>query len=199
MVSGTQFVASLYAMHQYSARVQRWWAEGWDVLVTPTIAAPPPPLGEYAAQPDNPLWPITRAVVEVAYAISFNITGQLAISLPLHWTTDGLPVWVQLVAGYGREDLLRVAASWSRHTPGWIAAPGSTPESRQRHGKALPRRPTPSAARTSSRREMLLTCWMGSLGAYLGHGPADNSGHQRTTTGSGTPGTTWPNASDQAF
>jgi amidase len=53
-VSGTQFVASLYAMHQYSARVQHWWAEGWDVLVTPTIAEPPPPLGEYAAQPDNP-------------------------------------------------------------------------------------------------------------------------------------------------
>ena len=117
-VSGTQFVASLYAMHQYSARVQRWWAEGWDLLVTPTIPEPPPPLGEYAAQPDNPLWPVTRAVVEVAYTIAFNITGQPAVSLPLHWTTDGLPVGVQLVAAYGREDLLlRVAGQLEQARP----------------------------------------------------------------------------------
>jgi amidase len=98
--------------------VQRWWAQGWDVLVTPTIAEPPPPLGEYAAQPDNPLWPITRAVVEVAYTISFNMTGQPAISLPLHWTADVLPVGVQLVAAYGREDLLvRVAAQLEQVRP----------------------------------------------------------------------------------
>jgi amidase len=117
-VSGTQFVASLYAMHQYSARVQRWWAEGWDLLVTPTIPEPPPALGEYAAQPDNPFWPITRAVVEVAYTIPFNITGQPAISLPLHWSADGLPVGVQLVAAYGREDLLlRVAAQLEQACP----------------------------------------------------------------------------------
>jgi len=36
----------------------------------------------------------------------FSISGQPAISLPLHWTTDGLPVGVQLVADYAREDLL---------------------------------------------------------------------------------------------
>ena len=53
------------------------------------------------------------------------MTGQPAISLPLHWTAGGLPVGVQLVAGYGREDLLiRVAsqveqaAPWAdRHPP----------------------------------------------------------------------------------
>src|SRR6266536_412688 len=52
-VSGVQFVAALSAVHQYSARVQRWWAEGWDLLLTPTISEPPPALGEFAAQPDN--------------------------------------------------------------------------------------------------------------------------------------------------
>jgi amidase len=98
--------------------VQRWWADGWDLLVTPTIPEPPPPLGEYAAQSDNPFWPVTRAVVEVAYTIAFNMTGQPAISLPLHWSADGLPVGVQLVAAYGREDLLlRVAAQLERARP----------------------------------------------------------------------------------
>jgi amidase len=117
-VSGTQFAAALNAVHRYSARVQRWWAEGWDLLVTPTISEPPPPLGEYAAQPDNPFWPVTRSVIEVAYTIPFNMTGQPAISLPLHWTPDGLPVGTQLVAAYGREDLLlRVAAQLERAHP----------------------------------------------------------------------------------
>jgi amidase len=117
-VSATQFVASLSAMHHYSARVQRWWADGWDLLVTPTVSEPPPMLGEYAARPDNVLWPIIRAVAEVAYTIPFNMTGQPAISLPLHWTPDGLPVGVQLVAAYGREDLLlRVASQLERACP----------------------------------------------------------------------------------
>src|SRR5919198_419425 len=110
-VSGTQFVAALEAIHSYSARVQRWWADGWDLLVTPTISEPPPPLGEYAAPPDNPFWPVIRSVAEVAYTIPFNMTGQPAVSLPLHWTDDNLPVGTQLVAAYGREDLLLRVAS----------------------------------------------------------------------------------------
>jgi amidase len=45
------------------------------------------------------------------FTIPFNVTGQPAISLPLHWSDEGLPIGVQLVAAFGREDLLlRVAA-----------------------------------------------------------------------------------------
>jgi len=46
------------------------------------------------------------------------MTGQPAISLPLHWTPAGLPVGVQLVAAFGREDLLiRVAAQLEQSAP----------------------------------------------------------------------------------
>ena len=46
------------------------------------------------------------------------MTGQPAISLPLHWTEEGLPVGVQLVAAYGREDVLvRVAAALEEAAP----------------------------------------------------------------------------------
>jgi amidase len=46
-----------------------------------------------------------------AFSMPFNVTGQPAISLPLHWGTDGMPVGVQLVAAYGREDILIRLAS----------------------------------------------------------------------------------------
>jgi amidase len=73
----------------------------------------------------NPMAPSIRAGRFVAFTPQFNATGQPAINLPLHWNADGLPVGVQLVAAYGREDLLiriaaqlEAAAPWAdRHPP----------------------------------------------------------------------------------
>ncbi len=47
-----------------------------------------------------------RAAPYGAYTMNFNLTGQPGISLPVHWTGDGLPVGAHLVAPYGREDML---------------------------------------------------------------------------------------------
>ena len=50
--------------------------------------------------------------------LPFNVTGQPAISLPLHWSEAGLPIGVQLVAAFGREDvLLRIAAQLEEARP----------------------------------------------------------------------------------
>jgi amidase len=68
-------------------------------------------LGEHRPIPGQPLvaWVITGELLR--FTIPFNVTGQPAISLPLHWSDEGLPIGVQLVAAFGREDLLlRVAA-----------------------------------------------------------------------------------------
>ncbi len=94
-----------------SREVASWWADGFDLLLTPTIAEPPPLLGSFESPPDNPLHGLFRAAEVVPFTPPFNVSGQPAISLPLHWNADGLPIGVQLVAAFGREDLLlRVAA-----------------------------------------------------------------------------------------
>ena len=52
------------------------------------------------------------------FALPFDISGQPAVSLPMHWSGSGLPVGVQLVAAYGREDLLyRLAGQLERARP----------------------------------------------------------------------------------
>ena len=105
-------------------RAAEWWAGGFDLLLTPTLALPPLPLGSYEADPENPLMPIVTATPVAVFTAGFNATGQPAISLPLHMSVEGLPIGVQLVAAYGREDLLlRVAsqleeaAPWAERTP----------------------------------------------------------------------------------
>jgi amidase len=104
-----------------SRRIASWWADdGFDLLLTPTCAEPPPRLGEFEAPPDNPAAPIMRAIPFGTFTAGFNTTGQPAVSLPLHLTADGLPVGVQLVAAYGREDLLlRIAAQVEQAAP-WV-------------------------------------------------------------------------------
>ena len=67
---------------------------------------------------DNPMDAFHRSFPSGAFTALFNVTGQPAISLPLHWTDEGVPVGVQLVAPFGREDLLiRVAAQLERAQP----------------------------------------------------------------------------------
>jgi amidase len=81
------------------------------------MAEPPPRLGELRRDED-PTWSVQRARPFVAFTLPFNISGQPAISLPVHWSAEGLPVGVQIAAAYGREDLLlRVAAQLEAARP----------------------------------------------------------------------------------
>ena len=114
-VSAAQYIDTLRALSVYTRRMAGWWSGGFDLLVSPTMAAPPPRIGELAGPPDDPLSALAKVMPLVPFTPPFNITGQPAISLPLHWGASGLPIGVQLVAAYGREDLLiRVASSLER-------------------------------------------------------------------------------------
>jgi amidase len=117
-VSAIDYVRAVETLQRSTRRLARWWAGGFHLLVTPTVPEPPPALGQFGATPDDPLRGFARGGEMVAFTMPWNITGQPAISLPLHWNADGLPIGVQLVAEYGGEDvLLRVAAQLEAARP----------------------------------------------------------------------------------
>ena len=100
---------------RWSRRMARWWVDH-DLLVTPTLGGSPPELGWFTAA--GPRSEGRRIASFIPYTAQFNMTGQPAVSLPLHWTPGGLPVGVQLVAAYGREDvLIRVASQLEQAAP----------------------------------------------------------------------------------
>jgi len=99
----------------WARRMADWWNDH-DLLLTPTVGAPPPELGWFTAA--GPRQEGQRVISFIPYTAQFNMTGQPAVTLPLHWTPAGLPVGVQLVAAYGREDvLIRVASQLEQAAP----------------------------------------------------------------------------------
>jgi len=87
----------------------------WDCLLTPTVTLTPQPLETFLAD--------TESVAEddlayIPFTYPFNISGQPAISLPLGWTNDGLPIGVQLVGRpYAEASLISLAAQIERAAP----------------------------------------------------------------------------------
>jgi amidase len=117
-LTSVDYALALAANVEFRRALQQWWADGWDLLLTPTLAEPPAPLETFANDPAAPLKPMIRAMAYVPFTPPFNSSGQPAINLPLHWSQDGLPIGVQLVSAYAREDvLLRVAAQLEVASP----------------------------------------------------------------------------------
>jgi amidase len=123
-VTASQYLEALEELHAWNRRMAAFWVAGFDLLVTPTIPMPPPRLGEQTPDPASPLAAWGKAAVMVSFTVPFNVTGQPAMSLPLHWNAAGLPIGVQFVSAFGREDvLIRVGAQleaevrWAERRP----------------------------------------------------------------------------------
>jgi amidase len=93
-------------------RVPEWWAGGYDLLVTPTMQQPPPPIAGLTPDQQGPIFGL--------FAMPYSISGQPSISLPLHWNAENLPIGVQIVADYGREDLLIQVAAQLEEAQPWL-------------------------------------------------------------------------------
>jgi amidase len=113
-----RYVEAMAAAHRYTRAVVAWWRSGHDLLLMPVAAEPAPFLGDLVSTVDEPMRPMTRAVPFAVFTVPANVTGQPAMSVPLHWTADDVPVGVQLIADQYREDvLLRVAAQLEAAQP----------------------------------------------------------------------------------
>jgi amidase len=147
----TTEVATALARVQDAQWAMQRFHESVHILVSPVLAAPPLPLGRTAINPAEetlirlfhrlitpPLtWVIRRRVLReafewVGYTQLANLTGLPAMSVPLHWAPDGLPIGVQISAGLGDEALLfRLAAQLEEAAPWFHRRPRPLSETRQ--------------------------------------------------------------------
>lgn len=94
--------------------------ERYDVWLTPTMTQPPVPLGYFAFDPKAPRQSTQRMEAFPRFSAVANVTGQPAISLPLHWNDAGLPIGVQLMGRYADEaTLLRLSGQLEAARP-WV-------------------------------------------------------------------------------
>ena len=132
------YVDAVQRRHEHTRRLTTFF-ESYDLLLTPTLATPPPKIGEFdlpvALQRGADVLLKTRTarvlrftkIVDdmvdknlgwVPYTQLANLTGRPAITLPLHWTAAGLPLGVQFVAPLAGESLLlKLAAQLEQALP----------------------------------------------------------------------------------
>jgi amidase len=137
-MTSTELAAALAHVQDAQWAMQRFH-ESVDVLVSPVLAAPPLPLGHNTVTPlerilirlfhrvlTPPLtWMIRRRVLReafewIGYTPLANLTGLPAMSVPLHWAPDGLPIGVQMSAGFAKEALLFRLAARLEETAPWF-------------------------------------------------------------------------------
>ena len=103
-VTGPEFGLAIGEMRRYAAGALTTLA-AYDAVLTPTLATPPLPLGALRND-DDPAADFAAQKAFTPWTSAWNVTGMPAVSLPLHWTPDGLPVGVMLAARPAEEDLL---------------------------------------------------------------------------------------------
>jgi amidase len=90
----------------------------FDVVLTPTLAQPPRPVGWFNGAPD-PAADFERQKRFTPFTALYNVTGQPAVNVPLHWSDDGLPIGVQLAGRPGAETTLIALAGQLEATRPW--------------------------------------------------------------------------------
>ncbi len=114
------YVLAARTLELLSRREVARWGRDFDVLVTPTSAILPPQAGAILeAQHAAPDQPVMDVVASVSFTAFGNVTGLPAVSLPLHWSDEGLPVGVQLIAGPWQDGQLLALAGQLEQARPW--------------------------------------------------------------------------------
>ena len=109
-VTGSAYLLAVGALQVIARHIARFFVN-YDVWITPTLAEPPLPLGSFGPQAGDPLYGLRRATAFVPFTPLCNVTGQPAMSVPLFWNAEGLPIGTHFVGRFGDEaTLFRLAA-----------------------------------------------------------------------------------------
>ena len=113
----SEYLAAMETLQRMSREICGFF-EDYDVLLTPVLAEPPVDLGTFDAPADTPMSAWDRVGRFATYTPLFNATGQPAMSVPLHWSGDGLPIGSHFVGRFGDEaTLFRLAAQLEKARP----------------------------------------------------------------------------------
>src|SRR6185437_8382622 len=117
-VTAAQWLLAVGDIQRFSRSVARFFATA-DVFLTPTMSAPPLPIGAMASTPEDPWRSLHISGQTVRYAgVVANLTGNPAMSVPLWWNGDGLPIGAHFLGRFGDEaTLLRLAAQLEAAQP----------------------------------------------------------------------------------
>jgi len=114
--SSVEYVSALSRLQRKARGIVAFWRD-YDLLLTPTLALPPVPVG-WVFESDHPWEQFARMGLFIPFTPLINLTGQPACSLPLHWTEEGIPIGVQLIGRpAGEAMLLRVSAQLEEARP----------------------------------------------------------------------------------
>jgi amidase len=102
-VSGADYVQAIQT-NQLAGRILGDFHDRYDVILAPTLASEPVPVGHIGeAAPDEYA---ERLFAFMGDTGLYNQTGQPSVSLPLHWSSNNLPVGMMFTAAYGNDGLL---------------------------------------------------------------------------------------------
>ena len=105
----TRYLQAVGEIHAFGRQMAGFFDQGPDVLLTATLAEPPARVGRFTPTTEDYVAYRTGPQGIFAYSpfcAAFNASGQPAASLPLGWSSGGLPIGVHLAAAYGADELL---------------------------------------------------------------------------------------------
>jgi len=117
-LTASDYAGAIRALHQVGRVVGRFFTR-YDLLLTPTMCEPPYKLGVLSMTGNNDPQAYLQALLgTIAFTSLFNTSGNPAMSIPLHWSAQGLPIGVQFAAAFGDEaTLFRLAAQLEAAQP----------------------------------------------------------------------------------
>jgi len=115
--TAAQYARAVQTIHRMGRMVAQFF-ERYDLLLTPTLPRPPEKLGVFDMNTETTDDYGRAVALFTSFTAPFNASGNPAMSVPLHWSSDGLPIGVQFAGRYGDEaTLLRVGAQLERTQP----------------------------------------------------------------------------------